>query len=475
MDFRGILHQIWTVACHTILQAVRMKIVLVLVAFLIVLLLAMPYVLKGDNTHAGQARMVITYSVYLVSFVLSVMTLFLSVAALWNEIKGRQILILDPKPMSRGVLLLGKWLGVMIINSVLLAAMLVVTYLLVVHFVGRQQPNEPDGQYTAFRAQVFEARRSMSPAFPDDLYEKVEKQIQEMQEKDLMPKEYSERWVRNQLIEMHKRGAWNVEPNGDQKWVIEGVPPFDGWLIVRFRHYAPTQKRQYAIWGRFVINESSQPVVAVPGDSPEGRPFTGMSQHTFAITSDVVKDDKVEIRYINCDGGKENQSAMFPYQGGIEVLYPEAGLFENFVRGGVVILCKLAFLSIVGIFASTFVGFPVGVLLTITVYIVGLLRFLMFTKMLPSLYLFGTSAQPPWATINQLDTAVRNVIAYFFSIFPSFSSYDVVPLLASGTYVENGAMFTALIWLPLVRGGVLAVLAWLIFSRRQLAAFSPNA
>ena len=138
MGFWPALKQVWTIARHSILQALRMKVALVLVGFMVVLLVVMPYVLKSDQTHEGQAKIFITYSMYLISFVLSVLTLLLSTAALWMEVKGRQILMLDTKPISRGTLLLGKWAGVMLINVVLVVVMFTTTYLLLVFWVSRR-------------------------------------------------------------------------------------------------------------------------------------------------------------------------------------------------------------------------------------------------------------------------------------------------------------------------------------------------
>ena len=146
----GVIKQIWTIARQSVLQAIRMKIVLILIAFLVVLVPALPLLLKSDNTHEGQIRMMITYSVYLTSFFLSVLTLFLSCVTLNIEIKHQHMFLLDPKPISRGTLLVGKWVGVMLINAVLLVAMLGVTYGLVRYF-GRQWP-EPGFKGEEYKA-----------------------------------------------------------------------------------------------------------------------------------------------------------------------------------------------------------------------------------------------------------------------------------------------------------------------------------
>lgn len=503
MGFAQVLEQIRTVARHTILQALRMKLALVLLAFLLVLLVAMPYVLKSDQTHVGQAKIVLTYSSYLIAFILSVLTLLLSASSLWTEVKGRQILMLDTKPISRGTILLGKWVGIMAINCVLVVVMYLAVYLLLVFWVGRPMPRELPRDYEVFRAKVFTARRTLRPTVdPSELMRRVNAVYNMYKQKGWLPKDRSEQWVRMQIMEQVGKEAWNVPSNAARTWVVEGIPDFRGWLVVNFRHFAPVKKANYTIIGRFTFNEHGNTVVRIPQEGM-GQNFKGAKLHTFAMTPKVVEDGKLEITYENRD--PEGLAAQFPFVGGMEVQYPVAGwlerfvfssqwlaklvgksgflrqlvdtsgLFSNFVSAGLILLWQLTFLSIVGIFASTFLGFPVAVMGGATVCLVGMLRVMLFTKMLPKLYIFGDAMRPPWATINQADTIVRMIIGKLFSIFPSFTEYDTVPYLATGMHLEALYVWNSFVSLVLIRGLVLALFAWLIFRRRELATFSPNA
>jgi len=518
MGFWPALKQVWTIARHSILQALRMKVALVLVGFMVVLLVVMPYVLKSDQTHEGQAKIFITYSMYLISFVLSVLTLLLSTAALWMEVKGRQILMLDTKPISRGTLLLGKWAGVMLINVVLVAVMFTTTYLLLVFWISRPWPAqwETERDYERYKARVFTERRTLTPLIdPGELMRRVDARYEEYKRKGWLPENQSEQWIRRQIQEQVGREAWGVAAYSTRTWKIEGIPQFRGWLVFNFRHYGPVGRQKYYIRGRFILNEHGKVVVRIPepmwrrGKDGKtqmlslGGNFKGGKQHTFAVTPQVVENGKLEIRYDNQD--PDGITAQFPFMGGITAEYPvmgllervvfsssfltklagkwyparrlveTSGLFSNFARGSLILLMRLAFLSIVGVFASTFLGFPVAVMLVTTVYFVGQVRTTLFTEMLPKLYIFGSAMQPPWAGINRMDTFVRWLLVRFFGVFPSLSQYDVVPALSGGIFIGSGAVFNAFFWLILVRGTLVAFLAWLIFRRRELATFSPNA
>ena len=84
--------------------------------------------------------------------------------------------------------------------------------------------------------------------------------------------------------------------------------------------------------------------------------------------------------------------------------------------------------------------------------------------------IFGTSMVPPWAPLNAVDNVLRNILTYFFMLFPNFSKFDVVPNLSDGMIISLGTIFDCFLWLILVRGGVLALTGWIIFKRRELAA-----
>ncbi len=77
---------------------------------------------------------------------------------------------------------------------------------------------------------------------------------------------------------------------------------------------------------------------------------------------------------------------------------------------------------------------------------------------------------PPWAPLNPVDSALRNILNYFFMLFPNFSKFDVTPQLSEGMIISLGTVISCFLWLIIVRGGILALTGWLIFKRRELAA-----
>jgi len=439
MGFWGAIRQIWTIARLSITQAIRMKIVIIVIVFMVLLVPTIPFILKTDDTPMGQARMIITYCTYLTTFLLTVLTLFLSAATLNSEIKHQHIFLLDPKPVRRGVVLLGKWLGVMLINLALLSAMLGITYGLVRWFARdrsdqvREEFREPvKRQYELLRANLLTARAAESPPLPD-IREWVEKEVERIREAGYMPERKSEDWVRKKVAERLSRGAWTVPPDASITWTVSNVPKFDGLLFVSFRHYGSGTPKD-SIRGEFTLEGEDyvhrQPVHALVG-----------AGHAFPVSP----------------------------------LYPAGSLAENFVRAGIIILFKLTFIAIVGIFASTFLSFPVAVLLTMVVVLVGHLAGIIFSDFLRHIFIVGSSMVQPDAPLHPVDEAIRAALYFFFKVFfPDFTRYDVVDSLSNSRLIRNLPIFWCFVRLLVIRGGILALLGWIFYRRRELAALTTT-
>ncbi len=468
MDFRSAAYQVWTIARQSVVQAFRMKIAVVLVVFMLIMVPSLPFLLQSDNTHEGLLKMVITYSIYLISFLLGVLTLFLSAITLNTEIKYQHIFLLDPKPVARITLLLGKWCGVMLINLILLAAMLGATYGLM-KYLGRQSKGESEEGYNVVRWDVLTARRVAQPPLPP-LEDWVQKEVKDIVAKGQVPAGKSIQWVEKNVRDRLSKAAWSVPPGGVMKWTVSGIPKYKGALLIRFRHYADGTLTDPVLPGRITVNAGGQPYSMIEDAFSVGKP------HDFGVPSDDVKPDgTVEITYENRYAPPDPTQppvvrAEFPFEDGIQVLYPCATFGENLVRAGLVIFIRLAFIAIVGIWASTFLSFPVAVLLTLVVFMIGYMAEFILTNLIGQLVLFGPTMVPPWWPVNPVDNMLRNILTYTFQLFPNFGKYDVAPQLSDGMIISLGTISSCFLWLIVVRGGILALTGWLIFKRRELAA-----
>ena len=114
------MHSIWAIAVNTLKQALRMKVALAFIILLLILLPLMGITLTGDGTAKGRLQVFVSYSLSLTSLLLCLLTILVSVYSLTSDIKDKQIFTVLTKPVRRCQLILGKLLGVILIDGILL-------------------------------------------------------------------------------------------------------------------------------------------------------------------------------------------------------------------------------------------------------------------------------------------------------------------------------------------------------------------
>lgn len=113
-------HPVTAIARNILSEAVRMKISAVFIVMLIVLLAMTPGLLNEDQPLRYRVQSWLQYGIGLSYALLAVLTLFLSAASVAFEQRDRIIWQTMSKPTSPWQYILGKWIGVMSLNALLL-------------------------------------------------------------------------------------------------------------------------------------------------------------------------------------------------------------------------------------------------------------------------------------------------------------------------------------------------------------------
>jgi hypothetical protein len=109
-------------------EAIRMKLALVFIVLLVLVLPILPFVLGGEEPLRYRVQSFLTYSLTATATLLSLMTIFLACRTLTREVEDKQLFTLAVKPISRTGFLFGKWLGIIVLNGVLLATAALAIY-----------------------------------------------------------------------------------------------------------------------------------------------------------------------------------------------------------------------------------------------------------------------------------------------------------------------------------------------------------
>ncbi|MBI5722463.1 MAG: ABC transporter permease [Planctomycetes bacterium] len=156
---------IWTVARQTFVQCLRMRMALGFIIMLAVALAGVGITVKGDGTLNGRIRTFLDYSFVITVLIPGIMTIFLTVGMVAGDVRRKQIFMILTKPLARWHYVLGRWLGVMMLNALLLSLAAAAIYGVVQYLKSLPALNLMDR--LALMNGVLTARESIPPMPPD--------------------------------------------------------------------------------------------------------------------------------------------------------------------------------------------------------------------------------------------------------------------------------------------------------------------
>lgn len=121
-------HPVLGVARTMLEESLRMGIALIFIIAMLVLLPMLPLIFGSEDRVTYMVQRFLTYSNMIVAVLLGLMTVLLAARTVSLEIATRQIHMTLTKPLGRVQYLLGKWLGIVLLNAVLLAVAGIATY-----------------------------------------------------------------------------------------------------------------------------------------------------------------------------------------------------------------------------------------------------------------------------------------------------------------------------------------------------------
>src|SRR6476620_5464888 len=115
------MQRLLAIALLTWKAALRFRLFLVLAGLLILSVIGLPILIKDDGTARGFTQILLTYTLTTITGLLGLSTLWLSCGTLARDIEECQMQVVATKPIARWQIWIGKWLGIMSLNAVLLA------------------------------------------------------------------------------------------------------------------------------------------------------------------------------------------------------------------------------------------------------------------------------------------------------------------------------------------------------------------
>lgn len=502
---RGLLvfsHPVTGIARTLIDEAVRMKIALVFIIGLMILIPVLPMSLNPAELLNYRIKTFLGWAMSGFSSLLGLMTLFLACSSLCREIAQKQIFLTMSKPVGRGQYLLGKWLGIALLNLVLTATAGIGIYSFAT--ILSQQPPRDELDAVAVQDQVMTARRSAAATPPSDvdLNQFVQQQITELRRSrpeiygtDQQPKTVDAKIIndlRNQAV-----ARWHTIAPQDRKSFLFtnlAVAQSDAdSLQLRVKPKTSRASNDGQVHLAFWLNQRPWPVI-------QGQQqMISLNEDTFSTVTIPAQaiDEKgqllVTIANLNLQDPESPQaySVSFTPGEGMEVLYQSGNFSANLLRTLCIAWLELAFLAWLGILAGSFLSFPVACLFSLMIYFIGAGSWFITESL--EFFTLGTPKElDGWNRIvwfvttslskiaqgdlwEALKMLVRLFCGMVLQVMPTLSDFDPGRLLADGRQIPAN-MLTDAIWkMGLLWSGLCGLIGYAIFRKRELADANNNA
>lgn len=493
-------HPILGVARTLVDEAIRMKIASVFLVLLTILIPVLPAILDPNELLHYRLRTFLSWSVSSVALLTSLMTVFLAVGTVCNEISQRQIFLTLTKPISRAQYLLGKWLGILLLDLwlVLVAALGIYSF---ARFLAAQ-PARDDLDRQAVDHHVLVGRASAKPTPPPDMNfdELVRQQLEQIRRENqerLGTADQPRPFTRADLKTAEKRVTqrWHtIPPNSMQRYVFTGLQPAvqrGPTMQLRFKGNCPwTVDRTDKLTIQLYLNGRAWPIY-------EGQhlAFTPTNNEFFVIelpTAAVDEAGRLELGIVHrvppeVETRRDASLTITPDEG-LEILYEVSSFEENLARAVALLLIRLMLLAALGLAAGAFLSFPVACLATLLILIAGTSSdFLaealagyatspdetlgLWDKILwPFQTFFQALQQGQFA--NAVKLLIKLTGTATLALTPKLSQFNPSPLLADGRVISSPLLWKAT-WQILALWTIpISLIGWWLFSRREIAALA---
>jgi hypothetical protein len=483
-------HPVIGVARAIVDEAVGTRLSLLLVVLVVVSLPMLPLLLDPSERLAYRMQFFLTWSLSTASVLLSLVTIALCCSSVAGDIDTRRIHMALAKPMGRGEYMLGKWLGVVLLDLLLVGLVGLGVYAFAAALA--RSPAADAVDRIAVDEQVLTARASARPTHPrgEEFERSIAATIEQVRSDDPSTFDRDPVRARKRIVSQRVHEWHTVTADVVSSFVFEGLHPERiraPVVQLRLEPFADNSMVaradvRFALW----LNERPFPIR--DGEHVEYA-FTTGTVHTVDVPTSVIATDgtlrlTIANRNLVMPGEERPTTISFTPGEGLEVLYRVGGFGGNMARGLVVLWAKLTMLAATALAAAAWLGFPTALLTSLMVYVTAVangfladaidiytgldrrndglvdmlrLRFSMLAE--------RTLKFEWWEVIKTLGSYVADG---FLSLVPSFGAYDSITQMAGGRVVAIGEATTGAAVLGVAYPLVLLALGWMLLERRDL-------
>lgn len=451
-----------SIARLTVQAAVRFRIVQFLTVVLMVLVIALPIMLKHDGTAHGLTQIILSYSLASIITILGFATFWLAVGNLAREVEDGQLQMICAKPVSFWKILLGKWLGIMTINAVILF----VTGTTVQFLLQWRAQQLPEEQRVILEQQILTARSSILAPLPD--FDRMAEEKLATNNSENLPTDFDRNaalaQIRSKIITRHQGVLFRQQKMWTFPMGKAASKIGTNRLSMRVRFQAAGTGREPVLlqtrWHLGNANSSNHYYYE--------KELTTDTFHEIPIPIGVLDGDgNIEIRFNNTTG----RPVIFDINDRPELLYREASFETNTLRAFAILFCWLGLGAAIGLAAASKLNFNVAAFFTMSLVIIGMFDGTIAVVSENATIWDTHSHGEVGLTFLQraADAVLVPMIRFLNFLLGAINDYSPIESLSLGRSITWGQLATAYFQCWLVFGSLLAALAIFAFGRRELA------
>lgn len=451
------MKKVLAIASMTIRTALRSRVVSCMLFLLILTVVVLPMTIRGDGTVSGYIQVILTFTLGTVMLILSLATVWASCAAVSQEISEKRIMMLGTKPVNRGQIWLGKWLGLLAMNGIMLLGCGLTVYGLlqwkIQHSDLSQKGKELLQREILVARQVVQARQ---PAFDKS----IDAILKDTMARGGASRQFSEEQVREALRMNMLTKYYSAPQHHAITWTFDlpGPVPEGQSLFLRYKFSTSVRNAGTikGIW-RAGPKDGAHQIEQETTDVAEG-------SHVIELPAAAVgPDGRMEVQF-------QNEHAipltvLFDPGQGLSVLVYKDTFEMNFVRAILLLMAHLAFLAALGTSAGSAFSMPIATFFSIFVIIL-----LYSAPYIESMVTQETSAIAGMALqTSWLDWFVNKIFFLMNSVVQPLQHADPLTMLGTGEWISWTWTGSVIGIKVLLYGGVFALFGIWAFHKREVA------
>ena len=459
------------IALLALRASMRTKVVVALLALLTACVLILPGVVKGDGTPEGDLLILLSYTLGFSFGILCLATLWAACALFAAEIDSERMQLSSVKPVRVAEFWSGKWLALLALNALLLAAVYAAVYAQVRWRVRQNGWAE---------SECLMSRRVTHPLLPTPREEALQT-YESMRKQNALPKELSEAAVLRALEEKASERYDVINPGEPVRWRFRLARPIGlaehVTVRVRFDTEFSTRELVKGVFQLTALAFPKRPVEVRLDDFTQNaiefvvdtRAFVGeevgdrksegggRKSEIGGQGSGKTEFQEFELAFQHAGDPKRSAAVMLRTRQDV-VLLTQGGSFEaNLARAALIQWSVLALLAAFGLTLSACFSLPVAafaatVLLTLTVVGNSVVQ------------VVSEEDEKVWQ--NRIGIAVSRAVHHM-----SGHAMKAEPLaaLAHGERISGEALGTSVMWNVVLVPLVIALAGCAVLRRRELA------